>query len=38
MRALVKRLLKKFKYPPKQIPNATNYVIAQCEKYADVME
>lgn len=38
MRALVKRLLKKYKYPPDEIPNATEYVIAQCERWADNLE
>jgi len=35
MRRIVKRLLKKYKYPPEEIPNAINIVIAQCEKWAD---
>lgn len=35
MRSMVKRLLKKYKYPPDEIPNATEYVLAQCEQWSD---
>jgi len=35
MRSKVKRLLKKYNYPPNEIPNALETVIAQCEKWAD---
>lgn len=34
MRSMVKRLLKKYKYPPEEIPNATEYVLAQCEQWS----
>lgn len=35
MRSLVKRLLKKYNYPPKERDEALQYVMAQCEKWAD---
>ena len=35
MRVLVKRLLKKYKYPPEGQEEALKTVIAQCEKWAD---
>ena len=35
MRVLVKRLLKKYKYPPEGQDKALETVIAQCEKWAD---
>lgn len=35
MRRLVKRLLKKYKYPPEGIENAIQTVIAQCEMWTD---
>ena len=38
MRSMVKRLLKKFKYPPEEILNATENVIKQCELFADNVE
>lgn len=36
MRSIVKRLLKKYKYPPEEAQNALDTVISQCEKWADV--
>jgi len=38
MRSMVKRLLKHHKYPPDEIPNATEYVLAQCEMWTDRTE
>lgn len=35
MRSMVKRLLKRYKYPPDEIPNATEFVLAQCEQWAN---
>lgn len=35
MRRLVKRLLKKYKYPPEETDDAMNVVLKQCEKWAD---
>lgn len=35
MRSMVKRLLKKYKYPPEEQENALETVIRQCELYAD---
>ena len=35
MRVLVKRLLKKYKYPPEGQEQALNTVMAQCNKWAD---
>lgn len=36
MRSKVKRLLKKYKYPPEDTPAALETVIRQCEQWADV--
>lgn len=36
MRRAIKRLLKKYKYPPDEIPEAMNTVMAQCELWADM--
>jgi type I restriction enzyme R subunit len=35
MRKMVKRLLKKYKYPPEQCENAIETVISQCEMWTD---
>ena len=35
MRLIVKKLLKKYDYPPKQRKEALDKVIAQCELWAD---
>ena len=35
MRILIKRLLKKYKYPPEGQEEALNTVIAQCEMWTD---
>ena len=35
MRRLVKRLLKKYKYPPEETDDAMNVVLKQCEQWAD---
>ncbi|MDR0704271.1 MAG: type I restriction endonuclease subunit R [Planctomycetaceae bacterium] len=35
MRSMIKRLLKKFKYPPEGVENATTTVISQCEMWVD---
>ncbi len=35
MRKMVKRLLKKYKYPPEQYEDAINTVISQCEMWTD---
>ena len=35
MRLIVKKLLKKYDYPPKQRQDALDKVIAQCELWAD---
>ena len=36
MRSKVKRLLRKYKYPPEDTPAALETVIRQCEQWADV--
>ena len=36
MRRIVKRLLKKYKYPPEEADNALETVIKQCEQWADL--
>ena len=36
MRKLIKRLLKKYKYPPEEEQNAMDIVLKQCEQWADV--
>lgn len=36
MRSIVKRFLRKYKYPPEEAQNALDIVIAQCERWADV--
>lgn len=38
MRRIIKRLLRKYKYPPTEAPNATDTVIKQCELWADNIE
>lgn len=38
MRKMVKRLLKKYKYPPEQCEDAINTVISQCEMWTDNAE
>ena len=38
MRKMVKRLLKKYKYPPEQYENAIETVIGQCEMWTDNVE
>ena len=35
MRRLVKRMLKKYKYPPEQAENAMAIVLSQCEQWAE---
>lgn len=35
MRSLIKRLLRKYKYPPEDAPNATDIIMRQCELWAD---
>jgi type I restriction enzyme R subunit len=35
MRSMVKRLLKKYKYPPEGVEDALNIVIGQCEMWTD---
>ena len=35
MRRLVKRLLKKYKYPPEGMNDAVQTVMSQCEMWAD---
>jgi type I restriction enzyme R subunit len=35
MRVMVKRLLKKYKYPPEGVDDALNTVIGQCEMWTD---
>ena len=35
MRRLVKRLLKKYKYPPEESENAMEVVLKQCEEWTD---
>ena len=36
MRKLIKRLLKKYNYPPEEELNAMDIVLKQCEQWADV--
>lgn len=36
MRSKVKRLLKRYKYPPEEVPYAVDAVIAQCEQWVDM--
>ena len=38
MRKMVKRLLKKYKYPPDQYEDAIDIVIGQCEMWTDNAE
>ena len=38
MRKMVKRLLKKYKYPPEDYEEAINTVISQCEMWTDNMD
>lgn len=38
MRKMVKRLLKKYKYPPEGMDNAVQTVMTQCELWTDNME
>ena len=38
MRKMVKRLLKKYKYPPEQYESAIDTVISQCEMWTDNLE
>ena len=38
MRRLVKRLLKKYKYPPEQAEDAMNIVLKQCEQWAEYQD
>ena len=35
MRKMVKRLLKKYEYPPEGVDDAINTVLSQCEMWAD---
>ena len=35
MRKMIKRLLKKYKYPPEEAANALETVIRQCEQWTD---
>lgn len=35
MRRMVKRLLRKYKYPPEETQHAMDIVMAQCEQWAD---
>ena len=35
MRSLVRRLLKRYKYPPDEVPEAMDTVIRQCEMWTD---
>ena len=35
MRTVVKRLLRKYKYPPKEVKEAMNIVLKQCEYWAE---
>jgi type I restriction enzyme R subunit len=37
MRRMIKKLLKKYEYPPEEAENALNVVIAQCEAWVDVL-
>ena len=36
MRTKIKRLLKKYHYPPEEEQNAMDTVLKQCEQWADV--
>lgn len=36
MRKMVKRLLKKYKYPPEEAEHALDIVLKQCEEWSDV--
>ena len=38
MRKMVKRLLKKYKYPPEDYETAISTVISQCEMWTDNMD
>ena len=38
MRKMVKRLLKKYKYPPEDYEEAISTVISQCEMWTDNMD
>lgn len=38
MRRLVKRLLKKYEYPPKDVDNAMTTILEQCELWSESME
>ena len=38
MRKMVKRLLKKYKYPPENYEEAITTVISQCEMWTDNMD
>ena len=38
MKMIVKRLLKKYKYPPEGMEDAVQTVMTQCELWADTME
>ena len=38
MRRLVKRLLKKYKYPPEEAENAMNIVLKLCEQLAEIQD
>lgn len=38
MRRLVKRLLKKYKYPPEEAEDAMNVVLKQCEQWAETQD
>lgn len=38
MRKMVKRLLKKYKYPPEDYDEAISTVISQCEMWTDNMD
>ena len=38
MRMIIKRLLKKYKYPPEGMEDAMNTVMTQCELWADNIE
>lgn len=38
MRKMVKRLLKKYKYPPEKCEDAVETVMSQCELWTDNME
>lgn len=38
MKMIVKRLLKKYKYPPEGMEDAVQTAMTQCELWADIME